>query len=412
MKFVINNQVVLSQPLEGPLATYIPSFTQWVNEQGYAPYTLYRRVLLAACFSRWLGQKDIGLCEVLSKHPKQYLLCRARQRRIGRSDAASLRQLIDFLRYQEVIPAEKIQRHRLNSADKCVQAFEQYLREERALTNATVINYTPFVRDFLKDCFAGGSVKLSRLCARDVVRSVQHQASRLHIKQAKLMTCALRSFLKYARYRGKVILDLAAAVPIVANWSMPSIPRAITVDQVSQLLASIDRHTATGRRDYAIILLFARLGIRSSEVAFLELEDINWNTGTVNVRMKGSQRNELPMPFDVGKAIAEYLRDGRPFSTSRRVFLRTRAPSNGLRGASSVSSIVCRSLKRAGIKAPTYGAHQFRHGLATDMLRQGASLSEIGDVLGHRNPQTTMIYTKVDLEALRTLALPWPGGVQ
>lgn len=412
MKFIVNNQVVLSQPLEGPLATYIPPFTKWVSEQGYAPYTLYRRVLLAACFSRWLGQKGVRLRGVSSKHPAQYLLCRARQRRIGRSDAASLRQLIDFLRCQKVIPAEKIQRYRLKPTDKCVQAFEQYLRDERALTNATIINYVPFVRDFLKDRFGGSPVKLSRLCARDVVRFVQCQASRLHMKQAKLMTAALRSFLKYARYRGKVVLDLAAAVPAVANWSMPSIPRAISVDQVSQLLASINRGTATGRRDYAILLLFARLGLRSSEVAFLELDDINWSTGTVNVRGKGGQRNELPVPLEVGKAIAEYLRDGRPLSTSRRVFLRTRAPAHGLRGASSVSSIVRLSLKRAGVKAPTYGAHQFRHGLATEMLRQGASLSEIGDLLGHRHPQTTMIYTKVDLEALRTLALPWPGGVR
>jgi site-specific recombinase XerD len=226
------------------------------------------------------------------------------------------------------------------------------------------------------------------------------------------MTSALRSFFRYTRYRGEVVLDLAAAVPVVANWSMPSIPRAISADQVHRLLASIDRQTATGRRDYAILLLLARLGLRSSEVAFLELDDIDWNTGTLNVRGKSSRFNEFPLPQEVGKAIAAYLRDGRPPSTSRRVFLRAKAPIRGFRGASGVGSIVRHSLKRSGVKAPTYGAHQFRHGLATEMLRQGASLGEIGDVLGHRHPQTTKIYTKVDLAALRTLALPWPGGAQ
>ncbi|MDP2707979.1 MAG: site-specific integrase, partial [Burkholderiales bacterium] len=227
-----------------------------------------------------------------------------------------------------------------------------------------------------------------------------------------LMTSALRSFLRYARYLGEVTLDLAAAVPIVANWSMTSIPRAISADHVRRLLASIDRHTALGRRDYAVLLLLARLGLRASEVAFLELDDIDWKTGRLAVRSKGAQRLELPLLAEVGKAIVAYLRHGRPFSTSRRVFLRAKAPIRGFQGASGVGSIVRHSLKRAGINAPTTGAHQFRHGLATEMLRQGASLGEIGELLGHRHPQTTMIYSKVDLKALRTLALPWPGGVR
>jgi site-specific recombinase XerD len=226
------------------------------------------------------------------------------------------------------------------------------------------------------------------------------------------MTTALRSFLRYARYLGEVTLDLAAAVPIVANWSMTSIPRAISADHVRRLLASIDRHTALGRRDYAVLLLLARLGLRASEVAFLELDDIDWKTGRLAVRSKGAQRLELPLPTEVGKAIVAYLRHGRPLSTSRRVFLRAKAPIRGFQGPSGVGSIVRHSLKRAGINAPTTGAHQFRHGLATEMLRQGASLGEIGELLGHRHPQTTMIYSKVDLKALRTLALPWPGGVR
>jgi site-specific recombinase XerD len=270
----------------------------------------------------------------------------------------------------------------------------------------------PFITGFLTDRFADGPVKLSRLSARDVVNFVRRQAPRLHQKRAKLMTSALRSFLRYARYRGEVTLELAAAVPTVPNWSMPSIPRAIAPDQVRHLLASIDQCTAAGRRDYAILLLLARLGLRSSEVAFLELDDIHWNTATVSVRGKNGLRNEFPLASEVGRAIATYLRDGRPLTTSRRVFLRAKAPIRGFQGASGVGSIVRHALQRAGIQAPSYGTHQFRHSLASEMLRQGASLGEIGEVLGHRHPQTTTIYTKVDVEALRTLALPWPGGAQ
>jgi site-specific recombinase XerD len=225
------------------------------------------------------------------------------------------------------------------------------------------------------------------------------------------MTTALRSFLRYARYRGDTTLDLAAAVPVVANWSMPSIPRAISADQTRQLLASINRQTAVGRRDYAILLLLARLGLRAGEIAFLELDDIDWGAGQLSVHGKSGQRNELPLPTDVGKAIAAYLQHGRPKSASRRVFLRARAPITGF-GRSGVGSLVRHSLQRAGIDAPTRGAHQFRHGLATQMLNHGASLSEIGELLGHRHPQTSKIYTMVDIKALRTLALPWPGGAR
>ena len=193
---------------------------------------------------------------------------------------------------------------------------------------------------------------------------------------------------------------------------MSSIPRAISPDHVRQLLASIDQHTAIGRRDYAIVLLLARLGLRSSEVVGLELDDIDWNHATLTVCGKGGLRHEFPLSPEVGQAIATSLSDGRPLSTSRRVFLRAKAPIRGFRNANGVGSIVRHALQRAGMKAPTFGTHQFRHGFATDLLRQGASLSEIGDVLGHRHPQTTMLYTKVDLAALRTLALPWPGGAQ
>ena len=244
------------------------------------------------------------------------------------------------------------------------------------------------------------------------MRFVQRQAPRLHLKRAKLLTTALRSFLRYARYCGAVTLDLAAAVPAVAHWSMSSIPRAIPADAVRQLLAAIDRRTATGCRDYAILLLLARLGVRASEVARLELDDLDWHAGQITVRGKRGVREALPLPTEVGAAIAAYLRQGRPPSSSRRVFLRAHAPTGGFAGPSAIADVVRRALGRAGVTAPTKGAHQFRHALATRMLHDGASLTEIGEILRHRSPETTMIYAKVDLDALRTLALPWPGGAR
>jgi integrase/recombinase XerD len=412
VKHIIDDQVVLSRPLEGPLATQIAAFARDAREEGYARQSRYRRVLLAAGFSRWLGQRAVRLRRISSEHPKRYLQSRARRVQVHNGDAAALRQFLGFLRRHGVIPAEKVSPHRLTPVEQEARAFEHYLRNERALARATCVNYVPFIRGFLTDRFGRGPVALSRLCAGDVVRFVRDQAPRLHLKRAKLLTSALRSFLRYARYRGEVTMDLAAAVPVVANWSMPSIPRAIGADQVRQLLASIDRRTATGRRDYAIVLLLARLGLRAGEVAFLELDDLDWNAAQVSVRGKGGQRTALPLPAEVGAAIAAYVRHGRPRSTSRRVFLRSKAPVRGFLSQCAIGSIIRHALQRAGIQAPTTGAHQFRHALATQMLRRGASLTEIGEVLRHRSPQTTTIYAKVDLHALRTLALPWPGGAQ
>lgn len=412
MKYIVDGDIVLSRPPQGPLAAQIAAFAQWTREQGYARYSRYRQVLLAAGLSRWLGQQAVELSRVSSEHPPRYLRSRARRVQTHRGDAASLRQFLDFLRGQRVIPAEKIAPRRLTAVEQTVQAFEGYLRDARALADATVVNYVPFIRGFLTDRFGKGPVTLSRLRAGDVVRFVQHQAPRLHLKRAKLLTSALRSFLHYVRYRGDTAFDLAAAVPAVANWTMTSIPRAIPAKAVRQLLASINRRTAKGRRDYAILLVLARLGLRASEVVFLELDDVDWERGQMTVRGKRGQRTALPLPAEVGEAIAAYLRHGRPRSTSRRVFLRAKAPIRGFVGQQAIGSLVRHTLMRAGVKAPTTGAHQFRHALATQMLHQGASLTEIGEVLRHRRPQTTTIYTKVDLDALRPLALPWPGGMR
>jgi integrase/recombinase XerD len=409
VRYRINDQVVLLRVgpggPEGPLAPYLRPFAQWLSQNGYVRrYTMFH-VIRAACFSKWLKPTGVVQNRITSQHAARYLKYRCRRQRPDPHDPAALRHFIEFLRSERVIPAEDISTRPITPVETCAQAYVEYLREERALADATVHNYVLFARSFLKTSFGSGPVNLSTICARDVIRFVQCQVRRLHLKRAKIMTTALRSFLRYARYTGDVTLDLAGAVPTVANWSMASIPRAIAPDQVRQLLASIDRHTAKGQRDYAILLLLARLGVRAGEVVSLELDDIDWRKGQLRIRCKGGRRSELPLPTDVGKAIAAYLRRGRPTSASRRVFLRVRAPNRGFQNSIAVCSLVEDALERAGINAPTRGAHQFRHRLATDMLRHDVSLAEIGDVLGHRHFDTTRIYTKV-------AARRWPGDAR
>jgi len=411
MKHVIHDIVLWHVPT-GPLASHLTAFVAWSTARGYTRYSRHRQVLLAAGFSRWLARHRLSTRDISSGSVARYLDARARRRRRHRSDAGGLAQVLQFLREHDIAPAERIRTGRPTSVARVVSAYETYLRDARALAPRTVSLYGPFVQGFLEERFGTGAVRLSRVSAPDVVGFVQRQAPRLHPKRAQVMTTALRSFLRYAQARGHLTRDLTGAVPTVAQWTRTSPPRAIAASAVRQVLASIDRGTAIGRRDYAVLLLLARLGLRAGEVVRLELDDLDWTSGQVRVRGKGGTLATLPLSADVGAALAAYLRQGRPSQRSRRVFVRARAPLGGFRGPQAVDSIVRHRLIRTRVTTPTRGAHQFRHALATEMLREGASLTEIGEVLRHRSPQTTAIYTAVDLDALRTLALPWPGGAR
>jgi site-specific recombinase XerD len=221
----------------------------------------------------------------------------------------------------------------------------------------------------------------------------------------------MRQFLRYLHYKGLTDTDLSLAVPAVARWSLSSLPKHLPAAQVRQVLRHCDQNTPLGRRNYAILLLLARLGLRAGEVVRLNLEDVDWENGLITVCGKGKWA-QLPMPADVAQAIARYLRRDRPRCACRRLFIRDYAPVGGLHGTAAIGSIVKRALTRAGVESARKGAHLLRHSLATDMLRKGVSLDEIGEVLRHRSPDITAIYAKVDLDSLRTLALPWPGGTQ
>jgi site-specific recombinase XerD len=400
----------LSRLREGPLGTYLDAFAQQLREQGYAPYSARMQLRLVADFSRWLTQQGLTVYETTPEHTNHYLRYRAQRQRPRDGDAAALERLLDLLRHvgalAEAVPIAK------TPAQQLTDEFGLYLRQERARASPTVTYYLEFVRRFLCDRFAGGPVALAALGAADVIGFVQRQAAGLHPKRAKLMTTALRSFLQYARYRGDLILDLAAAVPTVAHWSMASLPRSLPPDHVERVLAPCDRQTVIGRRDYAILLLLARLGLRAGAVVSLKLEDIDWEAGCVTGRGKGGPWSQMPLPSEVGEAIATSLQQGRPACSSRQVFIRQKAPLVGFANSIALCTLVARALGRAGVEAPHKGAHLFRHTLATAMLRQGASLAEIGERLRHQSLQTTAIYAKVDLAALRTLAAPWPGGVQ
>lgn len=396
----------------GPLGRYITLYGDELLAHGYRRKSCRRKLQLAADFSRWLDRKKIVAKQVIVRHVGDYLQSRKRSGvGIHLGDRAAVIDFLKLLREQRVTK-ERIPLRPVTPSQKLLREYDLYLQTERALSLATRINYLPFVRQFVVSRFGPGRVDLSRLRALDVLKFVRRTAGQLKNKRVLLMTTALRSFLRFARYRGDIKLDLAACVPPVASWSLSNLPKSLPPAQVEQVLANVrQRSTAVGQRDHAILLLLARLGLRGGEVGNLVLEDIDWENSRIAVRGKGDRVARLPMPADVGKAIAAYLQNGRPrVPGERRLFLRARAPLTGFKGQGSVGSVVKHALERAKIDSPRKGSHQFRHTLASTMLQKGSSLSEIGEVLRHRSPDTTAIYAKVDFLSLRALALPWPGG--
>jgi len=396
----------------GSLSAFIQVFVKQQQDQGYAAASVKASTRLVNDFVTWLDQRGIKGQSLTATHVADYLDDRWLQRRRRRGDAFTLHWFARLIAPEGYLSNSK-RKAAITPALRTLQEFEQYLLRERGLAAATIRLYGDSVGRFLENAFGDAEVRLDHLAAIDVIRFVQADAARLHHpKRAQVMTTALRSFLRYGRYHGDIVTDLDACVPTVANWSMAGIPKTISPSQVQSLLAKCDQQSASGIRDYAMLLLISRLGLRASEVVDLTLDDLDWTEGILRIRGPAQRVDCLPLPADVGTALANYLRQGRPTCSLRNVFIRSHAPRRALRGPGTVSCIVRRALLRAGIDSPTKGAHLLRHSLATQMLGGGASLGEIAEILRHRNPQTTTIYAKVDLVSLHTLALPWPGGVQ
>jgi integrase/recombinase XerD len=293
--------------------------------------------------------------------------------------------------------------------ESLLDRYRRYLASERRLDERTIVGYVGRVRPFLDRRVVSGELDLRRLTPAEISAFVQEECSRRRSRgSAKATVTALRSLLRFLHVEGAIDESLAGAVPSVASWRLAALPRSLEADEVRRLLASCDRRTTAGRRDFAILLLLVRLGLRRGEVARLVLDDIDWPVGELTVRGKGDRHERMPLPVDVGEALADYVAHGRPADASgRSVFIRVVAPLAAV-SPGAVTHVVERAARRAGVDGVC--AHRLRHTVATETLRMGAPLAEVGELLRHRHLATTAIYAKVDRERLRTLARPWPGG--
>lgn len=394
----------------GPLSSFIAPYLAQAREQGYAARSLYEQVHILKVCDRWMkrtGRDGRDLDEAAMRDCLRLVSRRGYGRNAG---ASTLRRLLGMLRRIGAAPPPKAERP--NAMEQLIGGYERFLVEERNLSPNSIAHLRLFARRFLTEKFCNGPLKLSILRAPDVTTFIQRHAHDHGPFNARHLVSTTRLFMRYLHYKGLVETDLSLAVPKVARWRLSTLPKHLPAAQVRQVLRHCDRKTALGRRDYAILLLLARLGLRAGEIVKLRLEDIDWENARITVCGKGGKWAQLPLPADVAKAIARYLRHDRPRCVCRRLFIRDYAPVGGFGRSTSIAKIVQCALARAGVVSARKGAHLLRHSLATEMLRKGASLDEIGEVLRHRSSDTTAIYAKVDLTSLRALALPWPGGAR
>jgi integrase/recombinase XerD len=387
----------------GSLAPFAEGFKARLGELGYTPLSAVNSMRLMVHLSRWLDARGLRAADLSNARVEQYFRERRADGYLSSRSPRSLAVLLELLHSQGVLAAEEPPAP-CSGSEALLVSFQNYLLVERGLAPSTALAYVLRARRFLARHTP--EVNLAALTAADVSAAVLAEAGAGSVGSTQFFVVALRAFLRFCFIQGLVPVDLSAAALSMTGRRRPGLPKSISRADAVALLDSCDRRTAAGRRDYAVLLMLLRLGLRSCEVAALTLDVLDWRAGEIVVYGKARRADRLPLPADVGEAITAYLRRGRPQTTWREVFLRTVAPIAPL-SRRGVSLIVHRACVRAGVTP--VNAHRLRHTLACEMVRAGVSLPEISQVLRHRSLVSTAIYARADVDQLRTLAQPWPS---
>lgn len=407
---------VLDRLRGGVLGSRLDELAAYLGERGHSSQMVEKYVRAVGHFAHWLGSKDIAASSLseetlhtyIEEHRTRCACAVPRGESLSHTRAAVAHWLGLLRRCGEIRPKEAAPKE---AVAVVLETFETHLAETCGASPGTRRCYLQHVRFFLRARFGEGPVDLTRIVPMDLVKYISDYATRVKRRTAKKAASALRSFLRSLQLQGLCSAELVAAVPSIRSWKLSDIPKLLSEEQVQRLLDSFDCASRQGRRDYAMTLLMARLGLRAGEVAGISLDHIDWRGGTL--RIEGGKRRRshvLPLPADVGRAVVAYLKHGRPQGKGkqRRLFLRHRPPVGEPISSGAVGAVIRRAHERAQLKAVGKGTHALRHTLATRLLRGGANLKEIADILGHRSIDTTAIYAKVDLARLSTVGLPWP----
>lgn len=395
----------------GPLAPYLNEIATFFFQGGHSRRGVRQRFVVLGELSRWMRRRDLRLRHLTEAKIEGFV--RIQKRRVhsarDRGDLATLKSVMRILRGRGVVPEPQLSGR--SPADRILLEFKQHLVVDRNLSSEAIRSYTRYPRILMDECFGKRTLRWSDLAVSDVHGFLKSRARSRSDRPHRLqpILTSLRSFFRFLKMTGRVTIAFDKAVPDAASWKGTGLPYYLSSEEVERLLHSCDRTVALGKRNYAILVLLARLGLRACEVVSLNLEDVDWSAGEIITRGKGTEGKRLPISREVGHALVDYLRNGRPRSRERALFLRSFPPYKKLGDSSPIGALVRKSLKQAGLTPPKYGSHLLRHTAATDMLRKGATLGEIGMILGHQDINSTALYAKVEIDALSEVALPWPA---
>ncbi|HET8932017.1 MAG TPA: site-specific integrase [Polyangiales bacterium] len=396
-----------------PLGDGLDELAAHLHRRGHAVVTVRDYLRGAAHFGHWMSVKRIplgDLCEeVVERFVDRHLprcRCTVPKGLPLTQLHAGLGHLLEVMRTLERIPAARPS-HKV-AADLLVDEYREYLRDVHGAAQRTIDTYTGHVSEFLAAGFGKHPINLWSLSARDVIDFVESYAVHWRPKTTKLLATTLRSFFRYMQARGLCDERLVSAVPTIPEWKLARVPKILGEEQIRALLDAFQRQTDVGQRDYAIAVCLCHLALRANEVAELCIDHFDWRSGAVSIVGKSRRASRLPLPATVGRAVARYLRSGRPKTSARQVFVRHCVPRGARMSAAGIRAIIRRAFDRTDVQVPSKGTHALRHTAATRMVRAGASLKEVADVLRHRSLDTTAIYTKVDLPRLAEVAMPWP----
>jgi len=417
IKDVFTNEIIASRLETGPFGPHLDSLATSLQKYGYAITTIGTHLREAHAFGCWLFKRsqtekisemmlDIYLADLSSQ--KEPLTIQRRQR-----ITTAIHHLLRHLRQTGIIitpPAENLPE---TEEWHWLIRYQEYLKKVSGLAPKTIQRHHFFAARLLETMSQHGEIVWSAFNAGKIIAFLQADIAPRKGTGPLAPATSIRSFLRFLVSQGRITAGMELAIPPIRRWSHSALPQRLNETEINRLLDSCAVQTVTGRRNYAILLLFSRLGLRAGEVTRLRLEDIDWNQGSLLARSsKTHSQRLLPLPRDVGKAILSYLRNGRPQTADREVFLTILPPYRPFKNSDALSVTVKRLMTQAGIKHRSGSAHLLRHSAATQMVNRGASFKEVADILGHQQLGTTGIYAKLDLVALSEVALPWPGATQ
>ena len=409
LEFYVQSEFRLQQLRECATGEYMDCFADWLQSDGYRRRPAQLLLRSAAHLGEWASIEQVRIDQfdqpVLASFAGHLATCscthpfRGRDRRTMRG----ANRFVEYLQSRGIVPPAE---SKAQPPPAFVEAFSDWMRRHRGTTESTIALYASIAKEFLGACGADAAQYDATL----VRKFILDRASRTGHSRAQSVANSIRMFLRFLAIYAYCSADLIGAVPKLAHWKLSSLPRYISAQDIERLVAVCNPASLEGSRDRAIILLLARLALRAGDVRELRLQDIDWTHSRLRVVGKGRSETRLPLPQDAGDAVLHYLDHFRPNLDDDHVFLRIDAPFGPLRSSSGISCLVHRAIVRAGIQAPSTGAHLLRHSAATAMLQQGSSLDVIGAVLRHRSVESTAHYAKVDLALLRSVAQPWPGN--